>query len=177
MFIDYSKIITDDLRAYLNESKLKELKTVAKNEKRYLTNKYNPDILRKILARKAEETVYINSRHQMRNNIEKAVIASEIVFDDSKKFAEVLLNGGFDTDTLRTYVKLLDYLKARIASGDLEDTDEKYITIADNFAKKIVKHFINYNGVSSQNIIINKINAVLSFEPELLEINNKSNAR
>lgn len=177
MFIDYSKITTEDLRLYIDATKLAELKEVAKSERTYLDNRYNKDILRTILAKKAEETVYINARHQTRNNIEKAIIASEIVFD-SNKFAETLKNGDFDIDTLQTYIKLLNYLKAKVANDDeIDANDEKYLVIADNFAKKLVRHFIKYNGVSSQNIIINKINEVLSFEPELLIENNKRNHR
>jgi len=176
MFIDYSKIITEDLRLYVNATQLAELKDVASKERTYLNNRYHKDTLRTILARKAEETVYVNARHQTRNNIEKAIIASEIVFD-SQKFAEILLNCEFDINTLQTYIKLLNYLKAKVANDDIDQNDEKYLVIADNFAKRLVKHFIKFNGVSSQNIIINKINEILSFEPELLDTEGKKNSR
>lgn len=176
MFIDYSKIVTEDLRLYVNATQLAELKDVASKERTYLNNRYHKDTLRTILARKAEETVYVNARHQTRNNIEKAIIASEIVFD-SQKFAETLLNCEFDINTLQTYIKLLNYLKAKVANDDIDQNDEKYLVIADNFAKRLVKHFIKFNGVSSQNIIINKINEILSFEPELLDTEGKKNSR
>lgn len=176
MYIDYSKIITEDFKLYLSEEQVEELKKIAKKEKTYLTNRYNANTLRSMLDQKACEIVYINIRHQLRNNLEKAIIANNIVFDN-ERFASILNSGKFDYESLKTFMKILNYLKSKIANGDLTEKDQKYVRIADSFAMKLVNHFKKYNGVSDQSIIINKINEVISYEPELISIISSKHTR
>lgn len=167
MYIDYSRIVVEDFTKYIDAEKLAELKEIARKEKTYLTNRYNPNTLRGIVDRKAWEIVTINARHQLRNDLEKSIIANNIVFDN-QKFASILNSGSFDLESLETFVKIVRYIKTRLANGDFDDKDQKYVRIADSFALKLANHFKKYIGISDQNLIINKINEVISYEPELI---------
>jgi hypothetical protein len=173
MYIDYTRIITEDFKSFITDSELAELKEVARKEKAILTARYNPDTLRRILERRANEIVTINAKYQAYNDYEKAIVANNIVLDN-KKFASVLNSGNFDAESLDSFIKMLRYIKNRLANGDYSEKDQKYMKIADNFAKKLVAHFAKYLGINNQNLLINKINEILSYEPELINKKNDS---
>ena len=168
MYIDYNKIITKDFNLLITEERLNQLKQIAKKERAYLNSIVHHDSSRYILSSKAKEIAYINARHQAKNDIEKALIASNIVFDDAK-FAKMLNDGHFDRNSLETFIKLLNYLKVRVINNNIADSERKYLIIADNFAKKLVNHFSKYIGHCEIDIIINKVNELLSFNSELIQ--------
>ena len=168
MYIDYSKIITDNFALFVTDEQLAEIKQIANKERIYLKGRYSKETLKVLLSKKANEAVYINARHQLKNSVEKALIASNIVFDD-EKMAKILISGKFDRDTLETFIKLLSYLKIKVSNDTIDENDQKYLTVADNYAKKLINHFTKYIGGCEIDIIINKINEIISFKPELLE--------
>ena len=176
MYIDYSKILSTNLRTHITEEKLKELKDLAEKERTYLKRKYSPNIIAILLSKKAYEIAYINMKNQEKSDNEKAIIASNIVFDD-QRFAKILLNGKFDFDTIKSFVSIIGYLKNKMTNSNLNEKDQKYLTIADNFAKRLANHFSKYIGVVDQNIIINKIIEILEYKPELLENNSSKHTR
>ena len=162
-----NRIITTDLKQYISIERLNELREIAKKEKTYLNNRYGITSLKDILDRKAIEITYKYSRYQDLNNIEKAIIANNIVFD-SEKFANILNNGNFDKKSLQAFLKLVNYF-INNSGNNLTETDKRYLEITDKFKKKLINHFKKQVGVTDISIIINKLNEVLSFEPELLE--------
>lgn len=176
MYIDYSKIITDDFKLFITDEQLEGLKKIAKKEKECIKYKLHNDTLKYLLSSKAKEIVYVSSRYQFTNDVDKALIASNIVFDDEKT-AKILANGNFDKDSLETFIKLLNILKKKIVSNKIVESDKKYVKIADNYAKKLVSHFSKYIGVCEVDIIINKINEIISFKPELLEVKQNKHVR
>ena len=98
-----NKIIAIDLTKYISNDKLNELRSIAKVERTYLNNRYEASCLKECLDRKAIEITYHYARYQDKNDIEKAIIASNIVFD-SEKFATILSNGK-ETHTRRRGIK------------------------------------------------------------------------
>ena len=176
MYINYSKIITHDFKIYVTEKEFNELKEMAKKEKECLKRKYNADSLRSMLSSKATETAYKTSKYHKKNDFEKAILASNIVFDN-EEFASILEKGNFKADTLKSYLKLLNYLKYKMSIDGLDEKDKKYAEKADNFAKKLVAQFAYWKTTIDHTIIINKINEVLSFEPELIENKQPSHTR
>lgn len=176
MYIDYSKIITDDFKLFITNEQLAEIKEIANKERIYLKGRYSKETLKVLLSKKANEAVYINSRHQLKNSVEKALIASNIVFDD-EKMARILVSGKFDRDSLETFIKLLSYLKIKVSNDTIDENDQKYLTIADNYAKKLINHFTKYIGGCEIDIIINKINEIISFNPVLLETKQNKHTR
>ena len=101
----------------------------------------------------------------------------KVKVSDNERFASILNSGKFDYESLKTFMKILNYLKLKIANGDLTEKDQKYVRIVDSFAMKLVNYFKKYNGVSDQSIIINKINEVISYEPELISIISSKHTR
>ncbi len=168
MYIDYSKIITDNFRLFISDEKLGFLKAEAKKESMMIKGRYSNVVLKEILSQKADEIVYIYSRNQSKNSIEKALLANNIVFDD-ENFASILSKGNFDAESLEVFIRLLSYLKTKIAKDDITENDKKYFDKADQYAKKLVNHFTKYIGKTNPNIIINKINELRSYNPELLD--------
>ena len=74
-------------------------------------------------------------------------------------------------------MKIVRYVKTRLANGDFDEKDQKYVRIADSFALKLANHFKKYIGISDQNLIINKINEVISYEPELITSKKSDHSR
>ncbi len=168
MYIDYSKIITENFKLFISNEQLEDLKQIAYKERTYINAKYSKNLTKFFLSKKANEIVYINARHRAKNIVDKALIASNIVFDD-EKMVKILTSGNFDRESLETFIKLLNYLKIKVTNHSTDESDKKYLDIADNYAKKLIKHFSKYIGDCEIDIIINKINEILSFKPELLE--------
>ena len=168
MYIDYSKIVTKDLKSLVTEEDLASLKDMAKKERLYLNGKYNYVTLKEMVSQKANEIVYVCARYKEKSEAEKALIACNIVLDDEKT-AVRLNTGKYDKDTLITFIKLLNYLKNKFDNNTISESDKKYLSIADTFGKKITLYFGKYIGNCEPDVIINKINELLSFRPELLE--------
>ena len=167
MNIEFNKLITNDFKIYVSSERLAELQDAANMEKRYLVNKYSSGVIKSFLDKKALEIANTSARYNSLNAYEKVILSNNIVFDN-KKFANVLTSGNFDIESLQTFLNLINYLKAKVSNNALSESDSKYLTVATNFTKKLVNHFKKYLGVTDHTVIINKINEVISFEPELL---------
>ena len=172
MYIDYSKIVTKDLKLLITDERLQAIKAEALNERKFIKRNGLTQYVKEHFSTKADEIAYVSYRHKDKNDTEKAMLAANIVFED-EKFASILLKGSYDLHTLETYISLLNYLKSKIANGDEDKIDEKYLKTADLFANKMVKHFQTYIGRINPNMLINKANEIVSFRPELL-ISNKN---
>ena len=170
MYIDYSKIAGNNYNLYFDEEKLNELKELAENEKNLIMYKYKfkCNNMTSVLTQKAHDVVYVNQRNIQLSNVEKTIVACNIVFDD-EKFVNILKKGNFDNTCLETYIKLVYYMKKKVDNNRLSEDDQRYLNTVDTYTKKLVNHFSKYVGVVDKHIIINKLNEILSFRPELLE--------
>lgn len=176
MNIDYSKIITKDLKLLITEERLMAIKDEAELENKYIKRHGLTDYVKEYLSKKADEIANTRAQHKEKNDVEKAILTANIALSDDEKIAEVLLKGNFDKDTLEMYIALLDYVKSKTAKN--HKIDSKYANAADTFTKKLLKHFKTMCvGNPTAIIIINRINELLSFKPELLELRSNTHTK
>lgn len=175
MIIDYSKIVTDNFKLLVSDERKNEIKNEALVEKGNIMKNNAARQSKPVFYKKAIEAAYVAYRHKEKKSAEKALLAANIAFDEDK-FAEILLKGGFNKNNLETFMKLLGFLKSKIANDTIESIDEKYIKTAEKYASLIKRHFVYYVGTCDINLIINKINDILSYNSELLE-ENKNNLK
>ena len=168
MNIDYSKIITDNFKLLVDNERLNTIKKEALNERAKIKTISEARNSKSVFYSKASEIAYVSYRHQTKSNAEKGLLAANIAFDD-QEFSTILLNGGFNKNNLETFIKLLGYLKSKIANETIDSVDEKYKKTAEKYARMLQKHFTMYVGKCDLNIIINKINEILSYKSELIE--------
>lgn len=175
MNIDYTKIITNDLKTLITEDRLMVIKDEATKESKFIRRNGLTDFVKEHLFQKADEIAYTRTQHKNKTDVEKAILAANIALDDDNT-VEALLKGNFDKETLKLYIALVDYVKRKKMNNS--EIDSKYTDAVKVFTKKLVKHFSNiFVGNPTPNIIINKINELLSFKPELLEVKNNHRAR
>ena len=169
-------IVTVDLKQYISNDKLSELVKIANDERTYLNNRYRVEYLKDCLDRRAIEIIFKGTKYQDRSNIEKIIIANNIVFSN-QKYADILNTGNFDIKSLKAFLKLVNYFINNVSDDDLSDDDKRYLEIVKKFERKLINHFKKQVGVTDSAIIINKLNELLSFEPELLEENKNKHTR
>lgn len=177
MYVDYSKVIVNDLKSILPEEKIEQAKLIAKTEKVNLKRKHDrhlSDDTNIIINNRAIEIAYLGRDNTDKSETEKALIASNIVFDNNERFVEILKNGNLDKQILEKYIILINIIKNKVDNNiSLNEVDKKYIKIIDIFTKKLVILFSKYYNLIKPYIIINKITEILSLNPELLENKNK----
>ena len=174
MKIDYSIIVTKDFKGLISQEEIENLRKNAKIDKNTLINKNtNRDGVRnyKRIANRAYEIIYFGSKYQTKNSIEKAIIYSYMAYDNNKRFAEILVKSGFDRDTLENLINLLEYIKNKKATVGLDEIDLEHENKCLNLIKKIFEKINYYIGELRPELIIIKINEILSYQPELLETN------
>ncbi len=176
MYIDYSKIVTDDFKKRIDESTLADIKNEALKERAYIKRNGITVFVKEHFFDKADEIAYVSARNFKKSDEEKALLSANIVFDD-EYFVEILNKGNFSKDMLETYIKLLKYLKKVIVNNNFEKKDEKFQETAEKYTRLLSKHFAIYMGKTRPNIIINKINELLSYKPELLEEKNNAHTK
>ncbi len=167
MNIDYTKIITNDLNLLISPERLELIKAEALKERNYIKARYSHEYVKERLFTRAYEVAYTTARYQEKSDTEKALLTANIVFNDDERFAEILRNGNFNLEMLSTYIKLLNYIQK--AKAESKKVDEKYTKTAEIFTKRLVARFQRIVGQNEPSIIINKINEIISFKPELLD--------
>ena len=168
MKIDYYKIITTDFKEILDDDRYEELKekgilernlylksTVAQKSKRYLSNRAN-------------EIANNKSEYKNLTPAERAIVTVNIAYDD-KKFCEALAADGYTAEELERFIKWLGYIKIKRSSRKYTNVDALYEKEINMRAFMLLEHFQKYFGASDINIIINKINEILSYQRDLLE--------
>ena len=168
MNIDYHKIITTDFNDLVKLDDYNEIKEEFSKERKYLLRNYmvTSDITQ-YLANFANERAYILTRNQDKSNAEKALIAANINYED-EMFCDALLKNNLDYEFLNNYIKTLNYLKVKTLTRKLTDNDKLYEKKIQTISKKIVNIMTSYFGQADINIIINKINEMLSYRSDLL---------
>lgn len=177
MNIDYSKIVPQNLTLFINERDLESLKIIGRKERNKIKNSHNSALLKELFAKRADEIVYLKHEYQGYSSVEKAIILANIVFDNDQKIAYILSTGNFEKETLETYLQLLSYLKIKSANQGLDENDKKYNKTVNDYAKKLVNHIAKYVGPVTPEIIINKINEIISFNPKLLDTKESQQTR
>ena len=166
MNINYNRIVTTNLTDLITAERLAEIKTEAKAERSFIKRHGVTAYVKEHLSNKAEEIAYIRKGNHEKTAVEKALLAANIVFDD-ESFAEILTKGNFTYNSLNTYLKLLTYFKNK-KDNSLNEKEVLYQKSIKLFTLSLSKHISKYIGATNPNTIINKINEVISFKPELL---------
>ena len=166
MNINFERIITSNLTDLITAEKLAEIKNEARNERKYLKRHGITDYVKEHLTNKAEEIAYIKIANKEKTPVEKALLAANIVFED-EYFAQILAKGNFTYKKLSNYLKLLHYFKYKKDSTMTEkellcQKAVKLLTLT------LTRHFSKYIGNVNANVIINKINELISFKSNLL---------
>ena len=169
--IDYNKIIPGSLNAFITKEELDKIKELAIKERETMTRKlYRADSFTKFFApKKAEELAY-GSKYSNFNSVEKAILAANIALPDEKVERALADNELFGFEYLKHYLKIVDYFRyARPHDGEIpteEVAAKKFMT---NYNRALVNRFTMYFGSINPSLIINKINEIVSFNPQLLD--------
>ena len=166
MNINFEHIITSNLIDLITEERLAEIKAEAKIERNYLKRHGITDYIKEHLSNKAEEIAYIKKANKDKTAVEKALLAANIVYED-ESFAEILAKGNFTAQKLSNYLKLLHYFKYK-KDNTMNEKELLYQKSLKLFTLALTRHFSKYIGNVTANTIINKINELLSFKPNLL---------
>ena len=177
MYIDYNRIITNTTLQRMDEDRYNELREIAEAERTVALNKYHAYNVTDYLAQRAHAVAYTNASSRELNQEEKAILEANITFDDDK-FISILNKGNFEVISLETFVKLLSFMTYKFKNNmKFSDDDNRYLNTIDIYAKKIVNHFTKNIGDVDQNIIINKLVEVVTYQKELLINNEKKRIR
>jgi hypothetical protein len=167
MIIQYDRIFLDDLKMCLSNEKMEEIRSYSMGARKRVDAMY-PKASIAVKFRKGIEFAYLAHVNQDKSDLEKALIASNFGLTN-ERFAEMLKDSKFDREYFETYLKLLKYTKARLAQGvELNEKDTRIKNKVELETKRLVNYFSKINGLASPEVIINKINEILSYQPELL---------
>ena len=177
--IEYDKIVTEDLKPLIDKITLTTLKEIAKLEKYNLestTINYTQNIYRQVESKpfinaKAYNRIYYSSKYQNISIEQKAIISANIIFNDNK-FISYLCDSPFSSESIKEYLKIIKSCKKILSTRQPTEKEEKYITAVEKFTDKLSIYFAQCVGKVNSTIIINKLNEINSFNPELLEYKN-----
>ena len=174
MQINYDEIVTENYSELIDNETLQTLKKIALDERKLLDYKLRNKtggIKYYLLMKKAIEFANIRQENLERNKYEKSILINNIIFSN-EQCAKILNSGNFDRETLQTFIALVNY-----ANRHIEKATKQQIHAINTFTKSIVTHFQKYVGIIKPEIIINKINEVLIYQPELLESKSNKHTR
>lgn len=174
MKINYSLVVTKDFKSKISEEKYQELKKLAEPCRNTLLAKHTCDNIPdySLISKRAYEVTYPQSKFKDRNRYEQAIISSYMFYSNNERFAEILKNGGFDRDSLENLLNSLEYIINKKATYGLNDMDKEYEKKCNKLILQIDRQITKYLGkIEHGELIINKISEILSYQPELLEIN------
>ena len=191
MSINYNEIFTKDFRSAFDgdyEERVIALKKEGIIERNKITKNGSRIGCIDHLTNRAIEYPN-NSKHQHLTKVEKIILGGNILFED-ESFSEYLLRFlakyNYNSKLLKAYIKLLDSIKTAEEYGIEESIEEMYIKKANILTLQLKNYFkaaiglkdvvydYEYDGIRKpkhidcSSLIINKINEILSFRPELL---------
>lgn len=179
--IDFSKVVPDYLNKVIDLTEREAILDFANMERRGTQRKfsYSESDFNEYIKSRASEIAFSSCKYEELKFPEKAVLASNIALD-KEKFVNAL-NGlaknsnSFGFDYLKQYVKLACYFSIKKDVNNLSKFDEKFYTFLIRYNKLICSELSNYFGYVKPHLIINMLNEIISFEPELLNSYKKSN--
>jgi len=105
------------------------------------------------LIQRAEEIAFKGGKHKDESLLFKNLLAANIVFPNDLKFADIINNNGLTIEELNLV-------------NDRTSSHAEKLTILLKLAKIFKQHY----GVIMTTLIVNKINELIVFNPELLNI-------
>ena len=163
--IDFEKVVTKDELLTLSKEDIELAKKDGSYHSRYLRSNFEGGSLIEVLAQRSRELAFLGHKYRDKSDTFKALLASNIVFDNDKKFIRVLLSKNVNYYQLFSYARAVKSIKKITAIAKELDTDE--IKIASRKINRLCSIIKNYYGVKDYNLILAKIAEVTAFQKDL----------
>ena len=177
MNINFDKISIID--GNFSVDRLMKLKEIANHEKMILTDSkhlYKDNINSKLdslknfpLSTKATERIYLSSEYSKYSMDDKNIILSNIVFSRNESFANIIALSGLTIEQLDKYIQIVTFFNDnRIL---LNSKNAKIVKMSE-YVRKINlvlrKYTYNHYPKTTNEMIINKLSEMLTFDRELI---------
>lgn len=177
MNINFDKISIID--GNFSVDRLKKLKEIANHEKMILTDSkhlYKDNINSKLdalknfpLSTKATERIYLSSEYSKYSMDDKNIILSNIVFSRNESFANIIALSGLTIEQLDKYIQIVTFFNDnRILLNSKNAKIVKLIEYVNKISLILGKYVHNHYPKTTNEMIINKLSEMLTFDKELI---------
>ena len=177
MNINFDKISIID--GNFSVDRLKKLKEIANHEKMILTDSkhlYKDNINSKLdslkdfpLSTKATERIYLSSEYSKYSMDDKNIILSNIVFSRNESFANIIALSGLTIEQLDKYIQIVTFFNDnRILLNSKNAKIIKLIEYVNKISLILGKYVHNHYPKTTNEMIINKLSEMLTFDRELI---------
>ena len=177
MNINFDKISIID--GNFSVDRLKKLKEIANHEKMILTDSkhlYKDNINSKLdslknfpLSTKATEKIYLSSEYSKYSMDDKNIILSNIVFSRNESFANIIALSGLTIEQLDKYIQIVTFFNDnRILLNSKNAKIVKLIEYVNKISLILGKYVHNHYPKTTNEMIINKLSEMLTFDKELI---------
>ena len=177
MNINFDKISI--INGNFSVDKLMKLKEIASHEKMILADSkhlYKTNISSKLdtfkdfpLSTKATERVYLSSEYSKYSMDDKNIILSNIVFSRNESFANIIALSGLTIEQLDKYIQMIAFFND---NRSLIDSKNAKIVKMAEYVRKVSlvlrKYTCNHYPKTTNEMIINKLSEMLTFDRELI---------
>lgn len=177
MNINFDKISIID--GNFSVDRLMKLKEIANHEKMILTDSkhlYKDNINSKLdalknfpLSTKATERIYLSSEYSKYSMDDKNIILSNIVFSRNESFANIIALSGLTIEQLDKYIQIVTFFNDnRILLNSKNAKIVKLIEYVNKISLILGKYVHNHYPKTTNEMIINKLSEMLTFDKELI---------
>lgn len=164
--VDFKTVLTKEDLKNVDGKTLEFIKKEATINFSNLRKRFKNGQLIELLVLRACELAYSGHKYQSLNEIEKEILAANIVFSNDESFIKVLLSKGITYNYLYRYSRAISSIKKAVSTTDKLELDEnvKLASKKINYLCSLIRlHF----GIRNYNLIIAKINEIVVFQHEL----------
>lgn len=177
MNINFDKISIID--GNFSVDRLMKLKEIANHEKMILTDSkhlYKDNINSKLdslknfpLSTKATERIYLSSEYSKYSMDDKNIILSNIAFSRNESFANIIAISGLTIEQLDKYIQIVTFFNDnRILLNSKNAKIVKLIEYVNKISLILGKYVHNHYPKTTNEMIINKLSEMLTFDKELI---------
>lgn len=177
MNINFDKISIID--GNFSVDRLMKLKEIANHEKMILTDSkhlYKDNINSKLdslknfpLSTKATERIYLSSEYSKYSMDDKNIILSNIAFSRNESFANIIALSGLTIEQLDKYIQIVTFFNDnRILLNSKNAKIVKLIEYVNKISLILGKYVHNHYPKTTNEMIINKLSEMLTFDKELI---------
>lgn len=177
MNINFDKISI--INGNFSVDKLMKLKEIASHEKMILADSkhlYKTNISSKLdtfkdfpLSMRATERIYLSSEYNKYSMNDKNIILSNIVFSRNESFANIIALSGLTIEQLDKYIQMIAFFND---NRSLIDSNNAKIVKMAEYVRKVSlvlrKYTCNHYPKTTNEMIINKLSEMLTFDRELI---------
>ena len=179
--INFYRVIPGYLNTFIEGDEYSLMCKLGSDERDILLRKFNNDFAfsSAYIRQRANEIPYSSKRYENFDDVQKAIVASSSAFDKDK-FVGVLNSFNdnfFSFNNLVNYMEsLFDFMYSKHDTKNMNSIEKnaymkKYLHFIRN-TKKLLNGFSYHFGEVEPHLIINMLNMIISFNPELLKSNN-----